>query len=279
VLAVALLALVWPLAARAQPAADSAPAAPPAAAPAAGTAPSMVPVAPTVRPYAPPGSPSADSPPRGSGYPPPGYPPPGYPPPAGYPPQGYPAPGAYPGWGPPPVPRWVFVELNSDDPRARIDRVIGNNRVPACYAPCRKMLDTTSIYVIGGDGVRTTSQFVLPDDRDKVTLDVQAGSSARMAGGIVLLGAGVVVSYLGLPVWEAGQISQIDSSGNSSSNGTVRTGETMVLVGVPAVILGLYLTITTHTTVNSSTGSTFTQDAPRPRKRPWIALTARGLEF
>jgi hypothetical protein len=259
----ALLALAWPLAAHAQSAA--APTAPtPAPAAAAATAQPAAPVAPEVRPYAVPASPPA-------GYPPPAYPLPGYPPP------GYPPPGPYPGWGAPPPPRWVLVELNSDDPRARIDRVIGTNRVPACYAPCRKMLDTGSVYVIGGDGVRATSQFVLPDDRDKVTLDVKAGSSAQFAGGIILVGAGVAAAYLGFLVWELGKLSEIDSS--SSSNNGVRTGETMMLVGVPAAILGLYLTVTTHTTVNSSTGATFTQETPRPRHRPWLALTARGLEF
>ena len=220
----------------------------------------MVPVAPTVTPYAPP---------------PPGYPPPVYPPP-GYPPPGYP--GAYPGWGPPP-PRWVFVDLNSDDPRARIDRVVGGNRIPACYAPCRKMLDTASVYVIEGDGVRATSQFALPDDRDKVTLDVKAGSSARFAGGIILLAGGVAVAYLGSVVWELGKIGSIDGGAN---NNAVHTGVTMMLIGLPAAILGLYLTVSTHTSVTSSTGSTFTQEvprAPRPGHRPWIALTPRGLEF
>jgi hypothetical protein len=257
----AWLALVWPLAAHAQPAENSSPA------PAAGTAPpTMTPVAPTVRPYAPP-----------TGYPPPGYPPPGYPP------AGYPPPGAYPGWGTPPPPRWVLVELNSDDPRVRIDRVVGNNRVPACYAPCGKMLDTGSVYVIGGDGVRATSQFVLPDDRDKVTLDVQAGSSARVAGGIILLGAGIASTYLGFLVWELGKISEIDSTTTSSSSNGVRTGATMMLIGIPAAVIGLVLTITTHTTVSSSTGSTFTQETTRPGKRPWLAFTPRltpfGLEF
>ena len=56
----------------------------------------------------------------------------------------------------------------------------------------------------------------------------------------------------------------------------------MVLIGLPAAILGLYLTVSTHTSVTSSTGSTFTQEtpaAPRSRHRPWIALTPRGLEF
>ncbi len=163
----------------------------------------------------------------------------------------------------------------------RIDRVVGNNRVPACYAPCRKMLDTGSVYVIEGDGVRATSQFVLPDDRDKVTLDVQAGSSTRLAGGVIVLGAGVVIGYLGLFLWETGKLS-VDPSSSSTPSDTAHTGETMMLIGLPAIILGLYLTISSHTSVTSSTGSTFTQEtpsAPRSGHRPWIALTPRGLEF
>jgi hypothetical protein len=205
--------------------------------------------------------------------PPPGYPPPGYPPP-GYPPPGY------PGWGPPP-PRWVFVDLNSDDPHVRIDRVVGNSRIPACYAPCRKMLDTGSVYVIEGEGVRATSQFALPDDRDKVSLDVRAGSSSRMAGGVILLAGGVGIAYLGFYVWELGKLGSIDGS-SSSADRSVHTGETMMLLGLPVAILGLYLTISSHTSVTSSTGSTFTQAvprAPRPGRRPWLALTPRGLEF
>jgi hypothetical protein len=274
-LVLSLLALTWPVVAHAQPdEADVTPTVTPHASPANPPPANPPPANPP--PASPPAAnPRAANPP--AAYPPAGYPPAGYPPP-GYPPPGYPPPGAYPGWGAPPAPRWVYVDLKSDEPRVRIDRVIGSEHVPACYAPCRKMLDTGSVYVIGGDGVRTTSQFVLPDDRNAVTLDVQAGSSGRFAGGIILLAAGVAVGYLGLLVWEAGQISGIDSSSNSS-NSTVRTGETMVLIGLPAAVLGLYLTITTHTTVTSSTGSTFTLDAPSRSHRPWIALTPRGLEF
>lgn len=269
--ALILLALAWPAAARAQaePAGSPPAAAPAQPAPAQGE---WQPVAPTVTPYAPPGS----APTPGSA-PAPGYaPPPGNAPPPGYPPQGYyPPPGA--GWGAPPAPRWVAVDVRSDDPRVRIDRVVGDSRVPVCSTPCRKMLDTGSIYVIEGDGVRATRQFVLPDDRNAVTLDVQAGSSARFATGVILVGAGVVVSYVGALVWEAGTLSDL---GSSSHTNAARTGGTMVLVGVPAALIGLYLTVTTHTSVSSSTGATFTLDAPpQPRRRPWIALTPRGLEF
>ena len=195
-----------------------------------------------------------------------------------------PAPPGYPGaaWGPQfgPIPgaRLVYVELRSDDPRVRIDRVVGGARVAVCFTPCRKMLETNSLYIIAGDGVRSTSQFMLPDDRNAVTLDVQAGSTARVAGGAVLIGAGIVSTYIGALLWEVGAFSQLsDNSTNRRTNAT-QVGETMVIVGIPAALVGLYLVVTSHTSVNSSTGSTFTR-APPPRHRFPIALTPRGLEF
>src|SRR4029077_1973154 len=85
------------------------------------------------------------------------------------PPGGYAYPGAPPqAWGSPygvPGGRLVYVELRSDDPRTRIDRVVGGARVPACFAPCQKMLETNSLYVIEGDGICATSQFMLLGDR------------------------------------------------------------------------------------------------------------------
>jgi hypothetical protein len=53
----------------------------------------------------------------------------------------------------------------------------------------------------------------------------------------------------------------------------------MVVVGLAGSVLGLYLVLSSHTTVNSSTGSTFTRDTTRPRAWPMLALTPRGLEF
>jgi hypothetical protein len=230
---------------------------PPAGAPPPGAAP------------APWGAPSTG--PNGNPYPPPGAPPPGQ--------WGaQPAPGsAAPGYGP----RWVHVVMNSDDPRTRIDQVIaGGGILPVCFAPCDKMLETNSLYIIEGDGVRATTRFMLPDDRDSVTLDVQAGSTARIAGGAILLGAGLVSAYIGALVWSAGSVS--NSNGfNSPGEGdsAVSVGRTMVVVGLGGAALGLYLALSSHTTVNSSTGSTFTRDTTRPRAWPFLALTPRGLEF
>ena len=232
-----------------------------------------------------------------SGYPPPaGAPPPGAAPtpwgapdpnPYPYPPPGAPPPGQ---WGAPPAlgaaapgygPRWVHVVMNSDDPRTRIDRVVaGGGILPVCFAPCDKMLDSGSLYVIEGDGVRATTRFVLPDDRDSVTLDVQAGSTARVAGGAILLGAGLLSAYIGALVWSAGSVNNADGFNTpGQGDSAVSVGRTMVVVGLGGAALGLYLALSSHTTVNSSTGSTFTRDTTRPRAWPLLALTPRGLAF
>ena len=254
--------------------AAGAPAPPAAAAPAPyqpnqAAPPSGPPTAPWVAPY---------PPPPGGGYPYPGAPPPG---------GGYPYPGAPPpGWGPPygGGGRLVYVELTSDDPRTRIDRVVGGARVPACFAPCQKMLETNTLYVIEGDGIRSTSQFMLPDDRPSVRLDVQAGPTSRLAGGVVLMGLGIATLYIGAVVWEFGAVQNASANSFGSSTDTrdnsraVSIGKTMVIIGIPAALVGLYLAVTTRTSVNSSTGATFTR-APPPRRRLPIALTPRGLEF
>jgi hypothetical protein len=146
------------------------------------------------------------------------------------------------------------------------------------------MLETNTLYVIGGEGIRSTSQFMLPDDRPSVRLDVQAGPTSRLAGGVVLMGLGIAVSYIGALVWEFGEVRDISANSFGSSTDTssnrraITVGETMVVIGIPAALVGLYLAVTTHTSVVSSTGATFTR-APLPRRRLPIALTPRGLEF
>jgi len=235
----------------------------------------------------------AGAPPPGAAPAPWGTPAPGPAPNTYYPPP--PPPGA---WGAQPAPgpaapvygaRWVHVVMNSDDPRTRLDRVVpGGGVVPVCFAPCNKMLESNSLYIIQGDGVRATSRFMLPDDRDSVTLDVQAGSTARVAGGAILIGAGLISAYAGAIVWAAGNVSNSPAFSTNTSSSTTSTGQgdgavavgrTMVVAGLAGAVLGLYLAMSSHTTVNSSTGSTFTRNITRPRAWPLLALTPRGLEF
>ena len=217
--------------------------------------------------------------------------------PAAYPQGGYapvapganPAPGAPPGAFPPgyapPEGGFIRVDMRADAPGVRLDRVVGPGAtVPVCLAPCSRVVARNNLYVIQGDGVRTTSQFLLPDDRPDVTLTVHAGSTGRQAGGAVLMAGGVVAAYVGLLTVEIGLASGAlaDGTGGSGtrSDRTATIGAGILGVGLAAAIGGIYLVMTSSTKVNSSTGSTFTKSERSPaRPRSAVALTARGLEF
>jgi hypothetical protein len=197
----------------------------------------------------------------------------------------YPYPGS-PGvdpnvYGRPPAgadPGGVYVELRADAPNVRIDRVVNGMQVAVCVAPCRRVLPRNNVYVIDGVGIRTTTQFMLPDDRQQLTLDVKAGSAARRALGVVLLVGGGVVGYVGLVV-AASRTNTYDSS-----TGTYRSRATsgplaVGAIGAAAVAVGVYLMLTSQTRVQSSSGVTFSRTDDARKKRPAIALTPRGLEF
>lgn len=173
----------------------------------------------------------------------------------------------------------IYVELNSSSRPVRIDRVIGPGlTAPVCVSPCRQVLPRNSVYVIEGDGVRTTPQFVLPADRDRVVLDVEPGSTGAAVGGGVLMGAGLLIGYAGLLATAAGGIegSLDDGSTNRSSSDRLKhVGEIMLAGGLVAAVVGLYLIIDSKTVVKSSTGAVFSERPARGR----VALTPRGLVF
>lgn len=158
--------------------------------------------------------------------------------------------------------------------------MVGNLTVPVCSAPCRRPLSRDGIYVIQGDGVPATSRFQLPDDRQQVTLDVHAGSSGRRVAGATLIVAGVVAAYAGLLVSD---VNSLNNGSDTSSGGGVRGPSSWTLGllagGLVATVAGVYLCMTTHTTVVSSTGNTFTVAPSAPTKHSRFALTPRGLTF
>jgi len=179
----------------------------------------------------------------------------------------------------------ITVDLRADNNNVGISRTFGGQTIPICSAPCRRTLDRNQTYVIEGPGVRPTSQFILPDDRDQVTLTVEAGSRSRFATGVALLVGGGATAYIGLILAEMGlassALSSIDSNNSQDNRGNTLTtvGLVMVGVGLPAMVYGIYTAVTTHTTVTSSTGAHFTEHRAVPQKRPRFALTARGIEF
>ena len=123
---------------------------------------------------------------------------------------------------------------------------------------------------ITGDGVRSTSRIRRPARRRRRgrTLDVRAGSTVRLVVGTLLIGGGVATIYIGALVWEASALSGLPGGDPQRGDHLRRVGITMTAIGIPAALFGTYLALTSHTSVASSTGSTFTQAAPpRPSAR------------
>lgn len=195
----------------------------------------------------------------------------------GAPAAGYPGAPGYQGGG------MIQVDLKADEPGVRLDRVQGAGAAATvCVAPCSRLVPRNNLYVIDGDGIRATSQFLLPDDRNQVTLDVKAGSSARHGGGAALMVGGLIVGYVGMITLELGLTSEAVSDGTTRdrSDKAATVGGVLLAAGVAAAIGGLYLMMTSNTKVTSSTGSKFSEDEhPRPRAKSSVALTPRGLTF
>jgi hypothetical protein len=179
----------------------------------------------------------------------------------------------------------IYVELKTDNPHVRIDRFVdGVGQVPVCVPPCRKLLRTDDVYIIDGEGVRTTSRFQLPTDRGSLLLDVKAGSSSKSSSGALFIGLGGALAYIGLIVLEANTGSTAADNLNGTRSSSDQSGQLigigLGLGGIALGITGIMMISSSHTTVVSSTGSIFTENAPpAPRKRHAVALTPRGLEF
>lgn len=172
----------------------------------------------------------------------------------------------------------IYVEVQADDPNVRIDRVIARGETtPVCQAPCRQPLQRDDLYVIQGDGVRRTSQFQLPSIDPAVKFTVHAGSATQARVGGILAAVGAVPAGVGYFLW-ASSLKTPNSPGGSETQ--THVGAAMLGAGLVTCIVGALMWAGSDTTVHSSTGATFSQDAPPPaRKRPAFALTPRGLVF
>ena len=171
----------------------------------------------------------------------------------------------------PPPPSGVYVELRSDDPGMRIDQVTsGGQSWPACEIPCRRILQRNITYVLESNQAPATSPFLLPNNVNRLTLDVQAGSQTRSNVGTILAVAGGVIGLIGF-------IRLTTTSGSPSSD---HTGLELLGLGGAVGITGIVMFHVSRTTVNSSTGSTFSEQRDRGAKAaPSIALTPQGLAF
>lgn len=176
----------------------------------------------------------------------------------------------------------VFVELRTTSPDVRIERVAGASRVPVCSAPCRQVLPSSEVYVIGGPGVTSSRQFTLPADHPRVVLDVTPGSKAAASGGLALAVTGGVVlavGYVALVLGSAADQFGSAFDGKKPSGDSTTPAIVIGVAGVSMVLGGVLLILSARTKVQSSTGASFSESPARPPRRPLFALTPRGLEF
>jgi hypothetical protein len=147
------------------------------------------------------------------------------------------------------------VELRADDPRVRIERLVGEGQTqPICSAPCRQPLDPRALYVIGGDGIPATRPFALPDDQQQLILSVRPGSRAKQIGGGVLLGVGATATVLGFLLAPGDPPSQSSDRMGSVNGWPIVVGVTGIAVG----LVGAYLLLWSgQTRVESSSGRSF----------------------
>jgi hypothetical protein len=172
----------------------------------------------------------------------------------------------------------IVVDLQSPDRSVRIDQLlVDGTSLPVCYVPCRKALPRDGKYVIRGEGVPATSQFVLPDDRSDLTLTVNPGSRAGRIAGVTLGIVGFVAMTVGYAI--SGGDRFPDKDGNRPPPPSP-WGLVIGLGGMSLAGVGVGIWMSSETRVWSSTGHSFVEaPPPAPRKRPALAFTARGLEF
>lgn len=175
-----------------------------------------------------------------------------------------------------PAPGDVVVDLQSPNRTVRIDQLlVDGTTLPVCYVPCRKALPRDGRYVIRGDGVPVTSQFVLPDDHSDLTLSVNPGSRAGRIAGVTMGIVGFVAMAVGYGLSGGDPPDKDVSAPRPSPWGLVIGLGGMSLAGV-----GVGLWMSSETRVWSSSGHSFVEmPPPASRKRPALAFTARGLEF
>lgn len=173
----------------------------------------------------------------------------------------------------------VEIVLRADAPGVHIDRFVDGAAVPICVAPCNRVLPRDGVYVISGPGLPPTRPFTL-NGSTQTTLAVRIGSSVRRdvglgvlsTGMVALLGGGLATAVIGIH----DLATRPDDAPGDPWAGRLAY---VSLAGIPMIVTGAILMLTSPTRVTTSDGVTFTL-GPSESKHAWsVALTPRGLQF
>ena len=134
--------------------------------------------------------------------------------------------------------------------------VVSHSRV-VCESPCDQLVDARrgQRFVVAGDGVPASEPFQLHAQRGDVKMNVDAGSSGRRAGGVLLtsLGAaGVAYGVLGLVL---GAVANDDASTRDLGEALQTSGGISLGAGVATLAGGIVLIATSRTRIDFARGA------------------------
>jgi hypothetical protein len=147
--------------------------------------------------------------------------------------------------GPAAAPRYEVVLHVEAPPGVVVQQDVTNDDgwQTVCEAPCDKALSTAFNYRVTGGGIKSSSDFTLNSSLTHENLVVDGASTTAFVLGVVAMAGGVVIAYVGLIVTYAGELSGAFDSGNTSTQGTVSGGLTMMGVGALAAVTGLVVAV------------------------------------
>jgi hypothetical protein len=126
----------------------------------------------------------------------------------------------------------------------------GTTWTRVCASPCDTSLPTTSLYRIGGGGIRTSRPFVLGSSApagSEVNLRVSPAGWASVPFGIVIVSLGGTATLLGGLALAVGTMSNVTAG--SSGDGSIIGGSIALGAGVVLVTVGIVMIVCGQTKV------------------------------
>jgi hypothetical protein len=144
----------------------------------------------------------------------------------------------------PPATRFVHVRIEGTDD-AELEANLAGRWTIVCAGSCDAMLPAAADYRIEGPLIRTSPIFHLDGSAgERLTLDVNAGSSSAFNGGVVLVPVGALGILGGLAAVFFGQLATEGGSDPSAPpvpNSALGPGLIVASLGAVAVVVGIVL--------------------------------------
>jgi Caspase domain len=162
-------------------------------------------------------------------------------------------------------PRGAIVHVEGDE-RVVLERSEGNGAwTKACSAPCDQELPLSSMYRVGGSGVRLSAPFQLAaQPGQRIVVHVNAASKLRYVSGYVLGAAGINTMLVGALIILNHTVGAA-ADGAEVSGPSKTAGQITVGAGAAALLGGILLV-----TGNASSNLEQSPRIPSPREDAWL---------